>query len=417
MTLQETPKSGFFAVFRSKRMVVLFLLGFAGGLPLYLTSQTLQAWMTAVGVERGRIDDVAAFGLAYTLKVLWAPLLDRYQLPFLGRRRGWLLAFQLLLVVTTAIMALSDPRAHPYELAAIAIAVAFCSASQDIIIDAYMTDTLAEQERAAGSAAYVLGYRVAVLMSGTLALIAADHLPWRTIYFGMAGLMSLGVIATLVADEPPERVAPPRTFADALVLPFREFWQRLGTRGLVVVIGFAALYRFGDSFAQSLIIPFLKDGVKFSFTEIGVVFKGIGFAGLAIGGAFAGALVARFGLRRMLVTFGILSAITNLLYSWLAVSGHDISVFCAAVFVDQLSYALSTTAFLSVLMGSCTPAVSATQMALLTSLSSVGQRVFGPLADHVVTSLAWSGFFLATALMAIPGLVLAWWVARHQPNG
>jgi len=201
------------------------------------------------------------------------------------------------------------------------------------------------------------------------------------------------------------------------VLPFREFWQRLGTRGLVVVIGFAALYRFGDSFAQSLIIPFLRDGVQFSFSEIGVVFKGIGFAGLAIGGAFAGALVARFGLRRMLVTFGILSAVTNLLYSWLAVSGHDLTLFCAAVFVDQLSYALSTTAFLSVLMGSCSPAVSATQMALLTSLSSVGQRVFGPLADHVVSSLDWSGFFVATAMMAIPGLVLAWWVARHQPNG
>ncbi|HEY5948686.1 MAG TPA: MFS transporter [Kofleriaceae bacterium] len=416
MTLQETPKPGLFTVFRSKRTVVLFLLGFSGGLPLLLTGQTLQAWMTAVGLDLGSIADLSAIGLAYTFKFLWAPLLDRYRLPILGRRRGWLLVLQLALMVAIAVMGGVDPRAHALELAAAAIVVAVLSSLQDIIIDAYNADILAPHERAAGSAAYVLGYRAALLVAGTLALVMADHMPWRTIYLCMAALMAVGVIATLVADEPVQAAAPPRTLAQALVLPFRELWRRLGLRGFALVLGFAALYRFGDYFAQALIINFFNREVGFDFTTIGLVNKGVGFAGMAIGGLFAGSLVARFGLRRMLVAFGALSAVTNLLYSWLALAGHDINVFCAAVFVDNVSYALGTTAFLSVLMGACSPAVSATQMALLTSLSSVGQRVFGPLADDVVAWVDWSGFFAITAALALPGLVLAWWVAKTRPD-
>lgn len=401
-------------VFRSKRMAVLYLLGFSGGLPLLLTGQTLQAWMTSVGLDLGSIADLSAIGLAYTLKFLWAPLLDRYRLPFLGRRRGWLLVLQLGLVAAIAVMGAIDPRAQPVQLAAIAVAVAFLSSLQDIVIDAYNADSLAPHERAAGAAAYVVGYRSALVVTGTLALILADHMSWAAIYAAMAALMLIGVIATLVADEPAEVSAPPRTLARALVLPFKELWQRLGTRGLLLVIGFAALYRFGDYFAQALIITFFNRGVGFSFTDIGLVNKGVGFVGLAIGGVLAGALVARFTLRRLLVAFGVLSAITNLLYSWLALAGHDFTVFCTAVFVDNVSYALGTTAFLSVLMGACSPAASATQMALLTSLSSVGQRVFGWLTDDVVAAVQWSGFFAVTAAMALPGLVMAWWVARTR---
>jgi PAT family beta-lactamase induction signal transducer AmpG len=248
-------------------------------------------------------------------------------------------------------------------------------------------------------------------------------MPWRTIYMGMAGLMIIGVVATLVADEPAVIERPRRArqgvlamIAAALWQPFKEFWQRLGTRGLLLVVGFAALYRFGDYFAQALIITFFHRGVGFSFTEIGLVNKGVGFLGMAAGGLLAGTLVARFGLRKMLVAFGALAAITNLLYSWLALTGGDFTVFCIAVFVDNVSYALAVTAFLSVLMSACSPAVSATQMALLTSLSSVGQRVFGWLADDVVAAVSWSGFFVVTAAMALPGLLLAWWVARTKPD-
>jgi PAT family beta-lactamase induction signal transducer AmpG len=416
VTLQEIPKPGLLAVFRSKRMAVLFLLGFSGGLPLLLTGQTLQAWMTAIGLDLGGIADLSAIGLAYTFKFAWAPLLDRYRLPFLGRRRGWCLALQLALGVAIAVMGAIDPRAHPLELAAIAVVVAVLSASQDVVIDAYKADILAPHERAAGSAAYVLGYRLALLVTGTVALVLADHMPWRTIYMVMAVTMVVGVIATLIADEPAQPASSPRTLATAVVLPFTELWQRLGVRGFLLVIGFAALYRFGDYFVQALLITFLRDGVGFDFTTIGLVNKGVGFVGMAVGGVFAGSLVARFGVRRTLVAFGVLAAITNLLYSWLALTGHNLTVFCIAVAIDNVSYAFGTTAFLAVLMGVCSAAVSATQFALLTSLASVGQRLFGPLADDVVRWVDWAGFFAVSAAMALPGLVLAWWVARREPD-
>lgn len=393
-------------------MAVLFALGFSGGLPYLLTGQTLQAWMQQVGLDLGGIASLNAIALAYTLKVLWSPLLDRIRLPFLGRRRGWLLTLQLALMIAIAAMGAVDPRAHPILLVGIAIAVAFLSASQDVVIDAYNADILAPEQRAAGSAMYVLGYRVALVVTGTVAWILADHLPWRVIYAAMGGLMLVGVIATLFAEEPAEPANMPRTLTAALIEPIAEMFRRLGPRGFVLMIAFAALYRFGDYFAQALIIPFFRSAGGFSYSDIAVVNKAVGFAGMALGGLAAGSLVARFGLRKMLVGFGVLAAVTNLLYMWLAFVGHDLTVFCIAVFVDNVSTALGTAAFVSVLMSACSPAVSATQFALLTSLSSIGKNVFGPLASNVVEAIGWHGFFLATALMAIPGLGLAWLVAH-----
>jgi len=400
-----------FDIFRSRKMLVLFLLGFASGLPLLLTGQTLQAWMTDAGVDLGRIADLSAVGLAYTIKFAWAPILDRYELPLLGRRRGWCLALQLALAVAIAAMGAVDPIAEPLALGTLAVIVAFLSASQDVVIDAYKADVLAPPERAAGSAAYVLGYRAALLVTGTLALVLSDHVPWRVIYAGMAALMVVGVVATLVAEEPAANDARPTSLARSVVLPFVEL-QRLGWGTLALILGLAALYRFGDFFAQALIIPFLKKGVGFSSTDIGLVNKALGFVGTAVGGVAAGTLVARYSARRMLVPFAAVAALTNLLYMLLAITGKNYAVFCGAVLVDHVSTALATTAFLAVLMGATTAAVSATQFALLTSLSSVGQRVFGFLADDVVTRWGWTGFFVVTVLLAIPGAVLAWLTAR-----
>lgn len=393
-------------------MAVLFLLGFSGGLPNLLTGQTLQAWMQQAGLDLGGIANLNAIALAYTLKVLWAPLVDRIRLPFLGRRRGWLLTLQLALMVAIAAMGGVDPLEQPFVLVGIAITVAFLSATQDIVIDAYNADILAPAERAAGSAMYVLGYRVALVVTGTVAWIMADHLPWRVVYAAMAALMLIGVVATLLAEEPVEPANVPRTLRAALVEPIAEVLRRLGAGGFALIIAFAALYRFGDYFAQALIVTFFRSAGQFSFTDIALVNKVGGFAGMALGGLTAGTLVARFGLRKMLVGFGVLAAITNLLYMWLALAGHDMVVFCLAVFVDNMSTALGTAAFVSVLMSVCSPAVSATQFALLTSLSSVGRNVFGPLASSVVEAVGWHGFFIATALMAIPGLGLAWLVAH-----
>lgn len=395
------------AIFRSRRMAVLFVLGFASGLPLYLTGQTLQAWMTGAGVDLGRIADLSAVGLAYTLKFAWAPLLDRYQLPLLGRRRGWMLTFQLALMVAIAAMGLVDPIAQPELLVVLAVTVAFLSASQDVVLDAYNADVLAPEERAAGAAIYVLGYRAAMMLTGTLALVMADFLPWSAIYATMALLMTIGIAGTLLAEEPIAPANPPRSLTQALYLPFVDLWQRLGTWPLVLVVAFTAVYKFGDYFAQALVIAFLKRGVGFEFTEIAAVYKALGFAGTAIGGLAAGTLVARFGLRRMLIAFGLLQATTNLLYAWLAISGKSIPIFCTAVLVDNLAGAMGTAAFVGYLMSVCSSGVSATQFAVLTSLSSVGQRVFGPFAADVVDRFGWDGFFQLTTLMAVPGLVLA----------
>jgi PAT family beta-lactamase induction signal transducer AmpG len=398
-------------VFRSRRMAVLFALGFSSGLPLYLTGQTLQAWFSTAHLDLDSIGALTAVGLAYTFKFAWAPLLDRWRLPWLGRRRGWMAATQLALIAAILALAATDPL-EPWAVAAAAIAVAVLSASQDIVLDAYSTDLLAPAERAAGSGVYVMGYRVAMLVSGSFALILADHLPWRAVYSIMAALMSVGVIATLAAEEPAAR-GTPHTIGQALVVPFTELFGRLGRRGAIAALSFAALYKFGDQFAQALTMAFYQrpDG-GFTLTEIGTLQKALGFAGTFVGAALGGALVARYGVWRMLVLFGALQAATNLLYAWLAVAGHDYGVFGTAVLLDQIANAAGTGAFVAYLMSLCSPTVSATQFALLTSLSSVGQRVFGPLASHVQRAVGWSGFFVVTSLLALPGLAMAITMSR-----
>jgi PAT family beta-lactamase induction signal transducer AmpG len=407
---------GWFRVFRSRRMVVLFLLGFSSGLPLLLTGQTLQAWLTAEHLSLQQIAAVSSVGLAYTFKFAWAPLLDRFALPWLGRRRGWALALQLALIAAIGAMSVLDPRRDLGAVVAVAVCVAVLSASQDIVLDAYMTDVLAPHERAAGSSVNVIGYRVATVASSSLAFVMADHVAWPVIWLTMAAVMAVGVAGTVLAEEPVLALRPPRSLAEALGLPVADLWRRYGT-GVAVILAFAALYRFGDYFAQSLVIAFLKRGVGFDFTEIAFVYKLLGFAGLAVGGVFGGALVARFGMRRMLIAFGLASATTHLLYVWLAVAGKSMAVFILAVACDNTAGAMGAAAFVAFLISVCSPAVSATQFALLTSLSSVGQRVFGPFADRVVDAIGWSGYFVVCAVMVLPGLSLVWAATRIVDRG
>lgn len=402
-------------VFRSRRMAVLFVLGFSSGLPLLLTGQTLQAWLTAEGVPLGRIAAVSSVGLAYTFKAAWAPLLDRFELPVLGRRRGWVLLFQLGLVAAIAAMSLLDPRRDPVAVVVVAIAIAVLSASQDVVLDAYMTDVLAPHERAAGASVNVVGYRIATVASSSLAFVMADHVAWPAIWLTMAAVMALAIAGTVIAEEPAVAARPPRTIAQSIALPFADFWRRY-RGGAIAVLGFAAIYRFGDYFAQALVIAFLRRGAGFDFTQIAVVYKLIGFAGIVVGGVLSGALVARFGMRRMLLGFGALSAATHLLYVWLAVT-RSIPVFCVAVACDTTANAMGAAAFVGFLMSVCSPAVSATQFALLTSLTSVGQRVFGPFADRVVEAIGWPGYFAVCAAMVLPGLALVGPATRIAERG
>ncbi|MBV8756488.1 MAG: MFS transporter, partial [Deltaproteobacteria bacterium] len=359
-----------FAVFRSRRMAVLFGLGFASGLPLTLTGQTLQAWATDAKVDLKAIAALSLVGIAYTLKFVWAPLTDRYRLPWLGRRRGWALLLQLLLAAAIAALATCDPR-EPARLAATAVVVALLSATQDTVLDAYNADVLAPEQRAAGSAVYVLGYRVAYLGGTMLALVLSDRIAWPVIYGGFAMLMLVGVVATLAAEEPPAPARPPRSLASAVIEPFTELARRLGARRTALVLAFAAVYELGYFFAQTLMIPFFR-AQGFSNTDIAEVYKAVGLAGLAIGGLVAGDLVARAGLRRTLAAFAALAGATHLLYAALATVGHSWPMFVAAVLLDSIANAMVIAAFLAVLMSVTSAGVSATQLALLTSLSSVG---------------------------------------------
>ncbi|HEU5054938.1 MAG TPA: MFS transporter [Kofleriaceae bacterium] len=394
-------------VLRSRRVLVIALLGFSSGLPLLLTGQTLTAWMTAEGVSLTSIGLFAMVGLPYTFKWAWAPLLDRYRLPFLGRRRGWLLVLQLALMAAIAFMGSLDPRAEPALMAAAAVAVAFLSASQDVVIDAFNADTLEPEERAAGGATYLTGYRAAMLATGALALALADLTSWRAIYWSFAGLMLVGVAGTLVAREPPEAEARPASLADAVWRPVATLLRQ---RSVLVVLAFVALYKFGDHVALHLIVPFLKSGAGFSFTTIALHYHLLGFAGTLAGGLLAGPLVGQVGLRRALVLFGGLQAAANLLWAVLATAAGSQPLLVTAVVCDNLANAIGSAAFVAYLMSRCDRAFSATQFALLTSLSSIGGRVFTFAGTALQAAAGWPAVWLATAAVAVPALLLVRWL-------
>lgn len=408
---------GYGEIFRSRRLAVILLLGFSSGLPLALTSGTLQAWMAVEGVDLTTIGVFTLVGVPYTWKFVWAPLMDRYVPPFLGRRRGWLLITQIALAAGIAAMGATDPKTAAWTMALFAAFVAFASASQDIVLDAYRADILPERERGLGAAMGVLGYRLAMLTSGALALILvggfslgswqAPALGWQRTYGLMAALVGVGLIATLWGREPEPKGSPPRTLADAVFDPLREFFSRSGAWPLLALI---VLYKLGDAFAGSLTTAFLIRGAGFSPAEVGVVNKGMGLAATIIGVLFGGTLMLRLGLYRALLIFGVLQALSNLMFFWLAHAGKHYGLMALAVGAENITGGMGTAAFVALLMALCDHRFTATQYALLSALAAVGRVYVGPLAglatDPAQLGLAWTTFFLWTFLAALPGLFL-----------
>ena len=383
------------------------MLGFASGLPIALTGGTLQAWATVEKVSLEEIGFLTLVGSAYTLKFLWAPLLDRYVPPILGRRRGWMFITQLLLALSIMAMGMLSPGSALLPLALVAVLVAFLSATQDIVFDAYSTDVLRREERGAGAAIKVLGYRLAMVVSGGLALIMADQwLGWGPMYVLMGGMMLLCSAATLWAPEPEQPASAPRSLRVAVVEPFREFFSR---RGAYTVLALIVLYKLGDAFAGALSTTFLIRGAGFDPTEVGSVNKVLGLLATIVGALAGGSLMARWGLYRSLMAFGLLQAVSNLGYWVIAISPKSIWLMATAVGVENLCGGLGTASFVALLMGLCQQRFSATQFALLSALSAVG-RVYlaGPLTPPLVHWLGWPGFFLVTVAIAVPGLLLLW---------
>ncbi|HEU0052005.1 MAG TPA: AmpG family muropeptide MFS transporter [Longimicrobium sp.] len=408
------------SVFGSRKMAAILFLGFASGLPLFLTSQTLQAWMKVEGVDLTTIGLVSLLGLPYSLKFLWAPLMDRYvPLPGLGRRRGWLVITQVLLLVTIAAMSLHDPRRGLQLLAVNALLIAFFSASQDIAFDAYRVDALDDRELGAGASLGVLGYRIALLLTGGAALVLADRMPWPTVYLLMGLLMVVGIGASLLAPEPVTRVGRPVSLGEAVIQPFAEFFGRTGAGLGVLLLFFTVFYQLADRLAANMATPFLLE-VGFTQTDIGVVKGGIGLGATIVGVLVGGALIAKIGINRSVWLFAFLQVGSNLAYYWVAVAGTERSRLVTAIVVENFCGGLVTAVFVAFMMSLCSKQFSATQYALLSSLMAFARDLLASPAGKIAESTGWPTFFLLTIAAGIPAIILLPLVVpwnRDAPRG
>ncbi len=394
----------YFRIFQQPKSAILLILGFASGLPLALTSGTLQAWMTVDGIDLKTIGFFSLVGQAYVFKFLWSPFMDRYTPPLFGRRRGWLLITQILLLLAIVGMGFLQPSTGLRWMAALAVVIAFCSASQDIVFDAWKTDVLPASERGSGAAISVLGYRLAMLVSGGLALWLADRfLGWQATYWLMAALLIPCIIATLLAPEPNDAIPVPRSLEQAVVAPLKDFFCRNNAWLILLLI---VLYKLGDAFAMSLTTTFLIRGLGFDAGQVGMVNKSLGLFATIIGALLGGVLMQKLTLYRALMIFGILQGVSNAGYWMLSVTDKNMCTMAGAVFFENLCGGMGTAAFVALLMTLCNKSFSATQFALLSALSAVGRVYVGPLAGWFVETHGWPTFYLFSVFAAIPGLLV-----------
>jgi PAT family beta-lactamase induction signal transducer AmpG len=415
---ETTQNTSAFRIFGQPKMAILLLFGFSSGLPFYLTSKTLQAWMTTAHVDLATIGFFSLVTLPYSLKFVWAPVMDRYIPPFLGRRRGWVLITQILLLLSIAAMALHDPARGLQMLAINAIAITFFSASQDISLDAYRTDVLQDREMGAGAAVFVLGYRIAMISTGALAFFLADRIQWPAVYAVLSTLLVVGIATTFIAPEPVLSDAPPRTLFEAVVLPFADFFQRVGPRAVLVLL-FIVVYKYSDSLAGSMTTPFLLQA-GFSQSEVGAVFLGVGVLATIAGVVVGGAMIGKVGINRALWIFVVFQGLSNLTYYGLSLSGKNHAFMVAAIVTENFGLGLVSAVMTAYIMEMCNKRFTATQFALLSSLMAASRDILVAPAGKLVESTGWPGFFLITVAMAIPPLVLLPFIApwsRDVPIG
>lgn len=415
-----------FKLYTERRLLFVFVMGFASGLPLLLTMGTLQIWLTEVGVSLTAVGLLALTGTPYTLKFLWAPLIDRVPVPLLsrrlGRRRSWMLVIQLGLMGAIVGLGFSDPATGPFRTAAFALAVAFFSASQDIVIDAYRIEILDPSQQGAGAAMTQAGYRFGLIVAGAGALYLADTVgSWSIVYAVMAVLVLVGVAAALFAPAPPgESLAGAGESHAALTLqamviePFREFFTRHSLSSAWVILAFILLYKFGDAFAGSMANPFFVK-IGFSKIEIANASKIFGVFATLAGVFIGGVLVKQYGVLNTLLWCGVLQMLSNLMFAALAVVGHDVGFLYLTVGIENFTGGMASSAFVAYLSLLCNTAYTGTQFALLTSFMAFGRTWLsstgGWLADHT----DWVTFFVVSTVIAVPGLLLLLWMTKHLP--
>jgi len=386
----------------SRRMIVAFIMGFACGLPLLLTITLLQAWMKEEGVDLTVIGLFSLVGLPYTLKFLWAPVVDRFTLPFLGRRRGWLLIAQLSLIASIVGLGMTDPSAQPWGVAIAAILVTFFSATQDIVVDAYRREDLPDNELGLGSSLYVNGYRLGMLLASGGGLILADHISFRMVYVIMALCMLPGVITTLLTPEPSAPLGKPKTLKEAVIEPLVEYFRR---NGALLVLLFILLYKIGDTMASAMTTPFYLD-IGFTKTEIGAVVKLFGFWATIVGGLIGGMIMVYLGIIRSLWIFGILQGVSTAGFALLAKIGPSVPALAGVIAFENLSSGMGTSAYVAFMASITNKKFTATQYALLSSLMGIPRVVASAPTGFIAKHVGWEVFFILCALIAIPGLLL-----------
>ncbi len=417
MSTPSQPSSwlrNFFALLFGPKMLVMLLTGFSSGLPLLLTGSTLKFWMREEGLDLSTIGFFGLVGLPYTLKFLWAPLMDRIVPPFGGRRRGWMLITQVTLLLTLSFMAFAQPAIHLPAIAALCLLIAFASASQDIVLDAYRREYLKEEELGIGSSIFVNGYRLGLLASGALALILAEHLSWGTAYFIMGLCMVIGIAATVYAPEPLVDTTPPTSLREAFAGPLLEFSRRPGWMSILL---FILLYKIGDSMASEMLSAFWVDLDVSKATVAGII-KTFGLAASIGGGILAGLVVYRWGMIPSLLLFGFLQMISTAGFALLAIFGNHLVLLTAVIAFENLTGGMGTTAFVAFMASLTDKRFTATQYALLTSIMGIPRVLAGSITGVLATWLGWAGFFIFCTVVAIPGLLLIMPLRRlaNRPN-
>ena len=390
----------------NRRMLICIFTGFSSGLPLWLLINLLPAWLRSERVDLTSIGLFALMQLPYTWKFLWSPLLDRYALPMLGRRRGWMLITQMALLVTMPLFGFLEPRLDLWNIAFLAAIVAFFSASQDIVLDAYRRELLPDVELGMGNSIHVQAYRVSSLIPGALALVLADHLPWRSVFIITALFMLPGIVNTLLVAEPLRSRNAPRTLTEAVIEPFHEFITRSGWRQAMLVLGFIFLYNLGASMATALATPFYLD-MGFTKSDIGLIAKNAGLWASVGGGLLGGLWMIRIGINRGLWLFGAVQVVSILGFALLAHENRaDRMLLAGVIGFEALGVGLATAAFIAFIARTTDPRYTATQFALFSSLASVPRSLVNATTGWIVEQTGWFDFFLLCTALALPGMAL-----------
>jgi PAT family beta-lactamase induction signal transducer AmpG len=395
--MNETMKKVF-----SVRMLSMLLIGYSAGLPLLLIGSTLQAWMTDEGVDLTSIGLVSLLGLPYVFKPLWAPFLDRYKLPFLSRRKGWMILFQICLVISILGLSFTNPKANIYLVCFWAFFIALFSASQDVVLDAYRREVMPDEELGLASSLYITGYRLAMLVSGALALYLADTIPWKDVYHWLAVFMAPSLLFTLFAPQENKHIPIPANLKAAMIGPLKDFFTR---KGAWIMLLFILLYKVGDSMASNMTTPFILD-IGYTKTDIAAVAKTFGMIATILGGIIGGTMMLKWNIRYSLIGFGILQAVSTLGFSMLPSFEVSFAALAAVIAFENLASGMGTAAYAAYMASLTNKQFTATQYALLTALMGIPRVILASPTGWMAKTLGWEMFFVVCTVVALPGLLL-----------